>query len=205
MHLVIKSCLLLALLTGISGCVTYEAYVSDIDSERKVASSTTHLERIVGENEMNTKNLQVAVLVANDHNEKSYVAIAPSSISTIAVSGIDPSLIRSLSIEDAKEFLRVLKFSTESYNKKLSKTESINASFLSHLQSKIYLFEGTTQLAPRITDILTFTFANKAGYSGGSKKAKLHFGDYHNKTLNKEQLELLTELLEMAINKIEAQ
>ena len=91
-------------------------------------------------------------------------------------------------------------FSVKNYDVKVTKLESINASFQSHLQSKIFLFEGSNQLAPRITDILTFTFVNV----GRGSQAKMDFGDpMRIKILNKKDLQALSDLLNKAIAKID--
>lgn len=189
------SCLLLA------SCATKSAYISDIDAEKKTSSNSTHLTRITTENKSKDLSTGVAVLVAVDEDKENYIAVAPSGFNSLDVIYLEPSLIRSLSIEEAKELLAVVEFSVKNYDVKVTKLESINASFQSHLQSKIFLFEGSNQLAPRITDILTFTFVNV----GRGSQAKIDFGDpMRIKILNKKDLQALSDLLNKAITKVAA-
>lgn len=200
----LRGCFLLSVFSILAGCVTYEAYTSDIDAERKVSSSTTHLTRILGNDEMASSQLGVAVLVGVDSNAQSYIALA-KSISSKVITNIKPDGIRSLDHKDAEELLRVVEFSIENYDRQLSKIESINATFHSHLQSKHFVYTGGTG-DQVITDILDFDFANKAGYAS-TGKATLSFSanGYPKATFSKKKLQTFKELLEKAINQIKPQ
>ena len=200
----LRGCLLLSVFSMLTGCVTYEAYTSDIDAERKVSSSTTHLIRILGSDEMAASRLGIAVLVGVDSNAKSYVALA-RALSGKTITNIRPDGIRSIDYKDAEELLRVVEFSIENYDKLLSKTESINATFHSHLQSKHFVYTGGTG-DQVITDVLNFDFANKAGYAS-TGKATLSFGTvgYAKVTFSKKKLQTLKGLLLEAINQIKPQ